>query len=203
MIEDFDASPDPHTDPDSAQGRRLDLTFAEAILGLIFASFLGVGLFIMVPIVLLSEGKRLQPRNHVLVWVAWGIAALVKALSLRFYGGGLEHATHPVPVSIAMRQRSWPLTLRPLAAAWWLANAAAMVALAEWVLGQYVFFTPTIGQTTFRFVCTAGVLFSSALAANTYLLFAVAALFNNRRWVLAVWRVRILLDLAVAIGVAT
>jgi hypothetical protein len=177
-------------------GIRQVAAFAEGILGLIFVGFLSVWLFINVPVRLLVW--KTDHWKLVGAWVGWGLVAMLAVLSIRFYGIALERAAHPVAVSVAMQQRRWPVPARPLLSLWWLTNAVAIVLGADWTVRQYVDLGSAPLQEFMRYVLTVGVLFASAFAANTFMLLSVTALSRWHGLVMNLWRVRLVVDLAIA-----
>jgi hypothetical protein len=170
------------------------LGILESGLGLAFSGFLTLLCFFP-GLYVLGNIKSRHTERIAAMWIAWAVVLLLMGLSLRFYGRNIEGATHPVPIYIAQRQRRWPAVLRPFVSLWWLSIAAAMVLGAEWVAREYA--DLRADQRDVRYVMTAGVLFASAVAANTYLLLATAALTRSPRVLRTVWG-RLVIDLSAA-----
>lgn len=177
-----------------ARGSRA-LGVFESALGLAFSGFLSL-LWLFPGLYVLAGVKSRHAERVAAMWIAWAASLVLLGFSFRFYARSLNGASHPVPISIALRQRRWPSMMKPVVALWWLAIGAGMVLGAEWVIRQYAGFRED--QKLVRYAATVGVLFASAVAANTYLLLAVAAVARSPGLLRAIWRGRIVVDLAAA-----
>jgi hypothetical protein len=136
----------------------------------------------------------LGPAGLLVIWLQW---KTLQALGVR-----LEHAPHPRPVFMAMSQPRWPTALRPLVAAWWMGQVTIVVAVAEALSRSYGFVNPPLGVRAFQLVLQLTILFMGAYACTCSMLFAVAAVRRSAALLTALWRARVLIDLAIAIGIA-
>jgi hypothetical protein len=119
----------------------------------------------------------------VVLWLALDLPYL-----LRLWRNVLKQVPHPV-LAVATNARMWPLPIRPLIAAWWLAHFAAVAVM--------ICFVPAggelaIGRVTAFFLSTC-----FGFVANGYLIMATASMFKSDRLRRKVWRARVLIDLAV------
>jgi hypothetical protein len=173
----------------------------EALLGLIFASFVFViGGFGSLLQMLMSRHDTVEER----VWKfsAWGAFVVAAAATLRFYGRGFSDAGHPMAVDLAMSQPRYPWPLRPFVAAWWLACFAIVPLAGKWTTGQFSLI-PGMGLQAWGWKAAAlAVLFAAAHAANTYLMLAVATLVRRRPLVRVLWGLRLAVDALVVLALA-
>ena len=144
---------------------------------------------------------RLERGLLVALTVAWLPLAVAEWRSVVRYAAGLARAPHPVPVHLALAMlRPGPaLPVRVAVALWWLANGAAVVLLARWFAGQLSFHAPTTAERVIQVGVPVLVMFGAAFACNTHLLIALHALTGSERLVRGVWRVRVVLDLALTL----
>jgi hypothetical protein len=111
-----------------------------------------------------------------------------------------EHADGRLPLAVAMALRlpRIPIGLRPLLSVWWLLHfgAGAMLGLGVYLATKQLLAAQAGALLVIPFLLDFGVLF----AANLYLLMAVAVLGRNPTLWMKFWRWRILVDLALTVG---
>jgi hypothetical protein len=98
-------------------------------------------------------------------------------------------------MAATLRQRRWPLVLRPLVFLWWLGHfafGACAVLLADDINREFE--SRSAGMIFSLFLA-----FSYGLAANGYLIFAVGSLTRNLRVLQRVWSARLIVDVALAL----
>jgi hypothetical protein len=180
----------------------------EAFLGLLvggFVAFCVVGMF--GGVVLFSMWATGYPRADrsvlTLLTVAWVPLLIAEWRSVVHYSAGLARVAHPVPVNLAttMLRPGRSLPVRVAVALWWLVNAAAVLVAAHWFGERVVFFQPEGIELVVQYGVPVVVMLGAAFAANTHLLIAVHALTGSDRLVRGLWRVRVLLDVALALAV--
>jgi hypothetical protein len=114
----------------------------------------------------------------------------------------LEEGHYPFSPYFALQFQNWPLLLRPFAAVWWLAHFAAGIGATILVDNILVLSMTDWNTRVLRSLIFIPISFTIAYSANLYLLLLVTAAGGGKRAVGAIWRYRILLDLAVAICAA-
>lgn len=178
----------------------------EAFLGLVVSGFFAFCVVVIVGAVVLynawTAGYPRVERNLLLaLTLAWLPLAVAEWRSVVHYAAGLARVSHPVPVHLALTMlrpgRSTPV--RVAIALWWLANAAAVVLLAHGFAGRFTFHSPTAAERAIQIGVPIVVMLGAAFAVNTHLLIAVHALTRSERLVRGLWRLRVLLDLAIAL----
>jgi hypothetical protein len=179
------------------------LAKAEPMLGLGFAAFLAFvilvgGAFSLLYVLLYS--RALSRPLLSLLGVAWAALAVFEWRSVALIAQGLERASTPVPISIALHQPVRTALLRPIVCAWWLANAAALVVLAHVLVDGFSLPHPSPRERIFQRATAFTILFASAFASNMYILLAATAVTRSARIVSNVWRWRFVLDIAVAVA---
>lgn len=186
---------------DRSFGGRVGAT--EAALGLIAAAFLAFVVIFAGVGVLASAWTANHPRLDrpllIALSVLWLPLACLEWWSFRFFADGLALARHPVPVNLAIRQEPHHPLARLLVAAWWVAHAVAVVLVTHWFVDHVSFLKPTTGERIIETVVPPLFMFASAFAMNTHLLIAAYALTRSVRVVNAIWKGRIVLDLAVTL----
>ena len=198
---DFDPNPRP---PGLFGGKGISPKLAdlEAALGLImcgFVTFLAVIAIVIVPLQLF-----LFRRPRVPMWWGWWIVPLTLLVGfLQVWSFGhfvrFEEQPHPRPVWMALRQRIWPLPLRPLVILWWMLQAALLLMTAHYLIEGYRF---TPHSPTGHFLVVAMpliVLFMAAYASTSFLLFALATAWRSEWFITRVWKLRGLIDITVAL----
>lgn len=184
--EDFDT-----TAPPALPRWREVLVKGEATISVMFAflfGLFGIGAAIFVAVASYKEtGLRWQHFALVPICIAEG-AFLISLKS------SLEKGYHPFITTFALRQRVWPLALRPLVALWWLAHVVVAMA-ALWGLEhlEIEFNVPTLLLAWKLFAFAAGC-FSAVHTAQLYLLLTVTAVNNNEWLVQLLWRYRFAVD---------
>ena len=186
---------------------RLSVGRVEAIAGMLFAGLIAVlvifgGAMWVADLALYARDRdRLPVPAAAALAVAWVAAAVLEYRTIGFLRDGALFAPEPVVPSIALGQRPWPTWLRPVAAAWWLAHAGAILYVAHSAVTDLHFVNPTWVEHAVHLATVSCVMFTSAYGANTTLLLALAAARPSRRAVMRAWRWRIALDLLVAVAV--
>lgn len=178
----------------------------EAFLGLLVSSFFAFCVVIIVSGVALFNAwtagyPRVERSLLTVLTVAWLPLAIAEWRAVVHYAAGLARVPHPVPVHLAltMLRPDRSLPVRVVVALWWLANGAAVVLLAHWFADQLSFHHPTPAERAIQIGVPILVMLGAAFAVNTHLLIAIHALTRNERLVRSVWRVRVLLDLALTL----
>ena len=174
----------------------------EAGLGLIAMGFFSFVIVLICGLLVLMNAwlygyPRLEPHTIVLLAMLWAPLALLEWRSLTFFTDGLSGAAHPAPVHVATQLRDRGILARVAIALWWLAHAATVVLVAEWMTRQWKFYNPSAAERVMAFALPVLVLFGTAYAMNTHLLIALYALTRSERLVRGVYRLRTVLDLAV------
>ena len=180
-------------------------TTFEATTSVFFA--FTIGFFIAVgagTAAVLSFGER---GANAAAWEAWvpPAAAAVAVGELAFLWWlkvRLESATGGSRVpQIALRQRQWPLLLRPVMAIWWLAHLGIAVG-AMIVLERGASFLSEVGRV--QSALMLGLLlfgyFTISHSTHLYAMLAISSTGARReRWVFAWWRKRFLIDAIVTL----
>jgi hypothetical protein len=179
----------------------------EALFGLVMMGFFSLivivtGALIGVLNAWLYGYPRLEVPSLVLASLLWLPVAWLEWRSLAFFFDGLPGATDPVPVHVATRLKPHGPLARVLIAAWWVAHAAAIVAVAEAFIYHLRPFNPSTVERVFYVVIPLAILFGTAFAMNTHLLIAVYSLTGSERLVRRSYHFRIVLDLAIVFGTA-
>ncbi len=179
----------------------------EATLGVVVMSFLGFVIVVVGAVVIanawIANYPRLGDAARVALTACWFPVAYFERRSFLYYLDALSHASHPLPVGVAVRQARRHGLARIAATLWWGGHAAAAVVLAHWFVGHVTFANPTAPERAIQLVAPLLVMFGAAFAMNTHLLIAAYALPRSARLVRWIWRARILLDLAVIFLVPT
>lgn len=139
------------------------------------------------------------------------IVGLVLSFSIEGYGLYLifsalrqkwGESIPPIGPSAAMRHAQFPLLLRPVLAAWWLAHflVAAGFGYGIELAGNVAARGRPTGDRVLLHLVTTTVAFGWVYAANTYLVLTFASIRRSERVIEAVWRRRILIDLLVVIA---
>jgi hypothetical protein len=178
----------------------------EALFGLVMMAFFSLvvivtGALIGVLNAWLYGYPRLELPSLVLASLLWLPVAWLEWRSLVFFFDGLPGAAHPVPVHVATRLKLHRPLARVLIAAWWLFHAAAIVAVAEAFVYHLKPFNPDAVERVLYLIIPLAILFGTAFAMNTHLLVAVYALTRSERVVRWVYHFRVVLDLALVLGV--
>jgi hypothetical protein len=177
----------------------------EAGFGLVMMAFfslivMAVGGLLFVLNSWLYGYPRLETPERVAFTLAWIPVAWLEWRSLTFFFDGLAVAAHPVPVYVATQLTARRPVTRLLIAVWWFAHAAAIVMVAEGFVHHLKPFNPSDVERVLYIVIPLAILFGTAFAMNTHLLIAVYSLTRSERLVRRVYRLRIVLDLAVVLA---
>lgn len=166
----------------------------EATMGAFFA--------FVVSFVLLLCGLFVIPSTDSSIWIAraiWGVLMISEAFFLMKLKDALEHATYPFAPRFALRFGRMPLPLRPLVALWWVAHFALVVGGCMLVENLIVVKAGTWDVRILRCLTFILVSFTVAYSANLHALLTFTALGAGEMMVYRIWRMRVLLDLCVAV----
>lgn len=180
----------------------------EAVVGLLSAAFVGIGVLSMGLAVLIPNSHRYPP--HV-GWIIAGsvVAGAAEVLFFLTLVCNLDRVgPGPFAPQVAVRLGRWPAILRPVAAAWWAAHFGLGLLMA-YVIEAEMAGVDFGGDGAFghpgpaaQFAVLVAVGFTLAFAFNLYAMLTLTALGFGRRAVSAVWRWRLVLDVALAIAAA-
>jgi hypothetical protein len=174
---------------------------AEAFCGLAMAGMFGTALvFIACGVMASFFGRPTTAHTTVsiIVWVVLMAAELVFLnAALRFY----NRREYPLPARLALSQPRWPVVLRPVVAAWWVAHTVGLLVLAHLAQRSLLAMRPPEwGENALRWGLLVGVMFGAAYATNIYVMLTISTVRRSEKAVGWVWRMRLPLDLAIAAG---
>lgn len=176
---------------------------AEALLGLVIASFLAFAAMVGGPTWVAQGAIYQRPRWPVSLTVVASVGVLLVVLciwrSVAELARGVESDDDPISVHVARRQLGWRVVLRPFVGLWWALLAAAVVGLTEVLISGYKFLNPTAAEQVIAIFVKTVLMFAAAFACNSFLLCATGALLNSDAAIGWMWRGRILIDLAIAL----
>ena len=121
----------------------------------------------------------------------WGLIRLKHAL---------ERGVRPLAPGLALSQPRWPLLLRPLVAAWWLAHYAVGLAAVVMLERYFPVSADDWRLTLFLWTVYAGCLFTTTHSAHLYLLLAVGSITRRAGPVMWLWRWRWVIDVVIALA---
>ena len=132
-------------------------------------------------------------------WViALGVAVIIAEVGFLYWlKVGLERGEKPFIPLFVLRQRRWPLAIRPLMAAWWAAHLGATLP-AIWLAEQIIGLGPI---TPPRMIAAVFVVWMLIHCTLLYLLLATTALVRRARIVRFAWRYRFAIDLVLTTAV--
>jgi hypothetical protein len=94
--------------------------------------------------------------------------------------------------------RWWPV--RFVLGCWWLAQAAAVLRVAQYILNEYADFHPvSSGGQTLGIATRFFILFFASYLSTVFLLLALGFLGVGRPWLNRIYRLRFVIDLAIAL----
>ena len=165
---------------------------------------LGVFSFCVTLVLFNWATRNNQPIAERVIWTTVAIVVgTAEAFSIVFgYRRLTSEITSSVLVTLALGQRRWPLLLRPIVAAWWLAHQAIMVIGTSIVVRAFAF--PDVSTYV---DCAARVIqfllyLAGSACGNAFLFLAVSSIWPTARAVRRLHRFRYAIDLLVAIALA-
>lgn len=128
------------------------------------------------------------------------LLAAAEAVSLMWLKHGLEDTTERSRIpEIALQQPRWPVCVRPLAAAWWLAHVA-LAGGAMWLLENALASgTSEIWRSPALLALLVFGVFTISHTTHLYVLLFFTSLHASRAWVYGWWRRRFLVDVGATV----
>jgi hypothetical protein len=128
----------------------------------------------------------------------YAVGAPGEYFSLHFLNHRLERILQVDLIELALEQKVFSGAVRPLISLWWASHFVLAVLLAHW-LAEYYLKAGGAHTTAWFYSMAIFVRFAGAMAANFYMLLAVAALWRDAQLLRQVWRLRLLVDLGAAL----
>lgn len=175
----------------------------EAVVGLFLALYMAGAVIVAGGIWVFVGIPRQNPSISAFasVFLAWLLAAMLEFKSANLIAG-VKRLPNPRPVHLAIAQPPTALFLRPFVAAWWLANAAAMILMIEMFRkGASQGPSPDTDHELFIQTVNWAIIIGSTYASNTFLILAAGALLNRERFLLWLWRLRLILDVLIIVAI--
>jgi hypothetical protein len=144
-----------------------------------------------------------NPLEAIGEWGLWGVISTIEILIAVALKRAFERNEFPLALRFALRQWRWPLPLRPLVCAWWVAHFVLAVygadALQDSLLSLHAL---DGGARALAVASTFLIMFGAAYASNAYLILALVALHRSEFAARLLWRLQSLVDLIIVAGFA-
>src|SRR5262249_41358157 len=106
-----------------------------------------------------------------------------------------------IPLHFARGQLNQRILLRPFAAFWWLLQAAVTVSVSLVLTGAWKLAPALPRDNEMPALLQLGYIFAFAYVSNLYLMCFAAAVTQSERAVHFVWRMRVVIDVVIAVAV--
>ncbi|HET6246699.1 MAG TPA: hypothetical protein VFE47_03290 [Tepidisphaeraceae bacterium] len=173
----------------------------EALLGLILACFIGLGIGIGGPVIVASG--LLYDRPPLPIWKAiayslgWLVLVYFEYRTVLIFGDALEGEAEPVSVHAALGLSRRGLFTRPFVAIWWLGQGIAIIWAGDRLVGYFNISDRSTAEAFYQHAVQIAVILASAFASNMFFLCFLAVLIGNEWLVRTFWRCRIIMDIVI------
>ena len=105
----------------------------ESLLGLLAATLVGITVPGAAALSLYFKSREQTSLAEAGGWVLWLLLSAAEVAFIAWVKQGYDLRQHPLPPRLALRQRRWPLALRPVMAGWWIAHLIAIVVVGDFM----------------------------------------------------------------------